>query len=70
MIIMFFLKKRDSILSFFVHVLFFFRITVERGFTVDDEITRQYRRFNAVGTQLTVRLLPPSSDDGNPELIS
>ena len=38
---------------------------MERGFTVDDEITRQYRRFNAVGTQLTVRLLPPS-DDGNP----
>ena len=38
---------------------------MERGFTVDDEITRQYRRFNAVGTQLTVRLLPPP-DDSNP----
>ena len=34
-----------------------FRITVERGFTIDDEITRQYRQFNTVGTQLTVRLL-------------
>ena len=28
-------------------------------FTIDGEITRQYRRFNAVGTELTVRLLPP-----------
>jgi hypothetical protein len=29
-------------------------------FTIDDEINRQYRRFSTVGTQLTVRLLPPS----------
>jgi hypothetical protein len=29
-------------------------------FTIDDEINREYRRFNTVGTQLTVRLLPPS----------
>ena len=28
-------------------------------FTIDGEITGQYRRFNAVGTELTVRLLPP-----------
>ena len=28
-------------------------------FTIDGKITRQYRRFNAVGTELTVRLLPP-----------
>jgi hypothetical protein len=36
-------------------------------FTIDGEITRQYRRFNAVGTQFTVRLLPPSDrDDTNP----
>ena len=27
-------------------------------FTIDGEITRQYRRFNAVGTELTDRLLP------------
>ena len=27
-------------------------------FTIDGEITGQYRRFNAVGTELTVRLLP------------
>jgi len=27
-------------------------------FTIDGEITRQYRRFNAVWTELTVRLLP------------
>jgi len=27
-------------------------------FEIDDTIGRQYRRYNAVGTQLTVRLLP------------
>ena len=27
-------------------------------FTIDRETTRQYRRFNAVGTELTVRMLP------------
>jgi len=31
----------------------------EPRFTIDGEITRQYRRFNAVGTELTVRLLSP-----------
>jgi hypothetical protein len=36
-------------------------------FTIDGEITRQYRRFNAVGTQLTVRLqLPHEGEDSNP----
>ena len=33
-----------------------------RKFEIDDTITRQYRRFNAVGTQITVRLLPPSNN--------
>jgi len=28
-------------------------------FTIEEEQTRQYRRFNAQGTQLTVRFLPP-----------
>ena len=36
-----------------------------RRFTIVDEITRQYRRFNTTGTQLTVRLLPPS-DESDP----
>ena len=36
---------------------------MDRRFTIDDEITRQYRRFGAVGTQLTVCLLPPSDED-------
>ena len=31
-------------------------------FTVDGESTRQCIRFNATGTQLTVRLLPPPPD--------
>jgi hypothetical protein len=33
-----------------------------RTFTIDGEINRQYRRFNTVGTQLTIRPLPPSDD--------
>jgi len=32
-------------------------------FTTDGEITRQYRRFNAVGTELTVRLFTPAVGD-------
>ena len=36
-------------------------------FTIEEEQTRQYRRFNAPGTQLTVRLLPPpEEEDPNP----
>jgi len=35
---------------------------MDRRFEIEDEITRQYRRFSAVGTQLTVRLLPPPED--------
>jgi len=37
-------------------------------FTIEEEQTRQYRRFNAQGTQLTVRLLPPpeGKEDPNP----
>jgi hypothetical protein len=30
--------------------------------TVDGEINRQCSRFNAIGTQLSVRLLPPPPD--------
>ena len=33
---------------------------------VDGETTRQYRRFNATGTQLSVRLLPPPLPDTDP----
>jgi hypothetical protein len=33
-------------------------------FTVEDESNREYRRFNTVGTQLTVRLAPPPEEDG------
>ena len=33
-----------------------------RRLEIDGEITRQYKLFKAVGTQLTVRLLPPSDD--------
>jgi hypothetical protein len=31
-----------------------------RRFEIEDTSTRQYRRFNATGTQLVIRLLPPS----------
>jgi len=36
-----------------------------RRFEIDDTVRRQYRRYNAVGTQLTVRLLPPA-DNSDP----
>ena len=35
-------------------------------FEVVREVRRQYRRFNTMGTQLTVRLNPPASPDANP----
>jgi len=35
-------------------------------FTINGEINRQYRRFNAGGTQLTVHLLPPVEGEENP----
>ena len=38
---------------------------MDRRFKIEGEITRQYRRFNAVGTQLTVRLKHPL-DKENP----
>jgi len=38
---------------------------MDRRFEIKGEIRRQYRRFNAVGTQLTVRLQPPP-DAANP----
>ena len=31
-------------------------------FEINGEITREYKRFRAVGTQLTMPLLPPSED--------
>jgi hypothetical protein len=34
-----------------------------RRFEIEDTITRRYSRFNAIGTQLIVPLLPPSNDD-------
>jgi len=38
-------------------------------FTIDSETNRQYSRFNARGTDLTVRLLPPPVED-NPDAIT
>jgi hypothetical protein len=43
---------------------------MDRSFTVVTEITRQYRSFNATGTQLTVRLLPPPDDFENTDPLS
>ena len=36
---------------------------MDRRFKIEGEITRQYRRFNAVGTQLTVRLRLPIAEE-------
>ena len=35
-------------------------------FEIVCEITREYRRFATIGTQLTVRLNPPTEPDTNP----
>ena len=43
----------------------YFRETMARRFEIDDTVRRQYRRYNAVGTQLTVQLLPPA-DNSDP----
>ena len=37
-------------------------------FTIDSETDRKYRRFNAAGTELTVRLLPPAQGDASDAL--
>jgi hypothetical protein len=51
--------------------LFFFRvITAELRYTIEEEINRKYRRFNAVGTQLTVRLLPGKDPNPNFHLLA
>jgi hypothetical protein len=34
-------------------------------FTIDSETNKQYNRFNARGTELTVRLLPPAAEDNS-----
>jgi len=39
-------------------------------FTIEEEQNRLYRRFNAKGTQLTVRLLPPPEGDEDPNPMS
>jgi len=41
------------------------REIMARRFEIVESTTRQYRRYNAVGRQLTVRLIPPS-DNTNP----
>jgi len=43
----------------------YFRETIARRFEIYDTVRRQYRRYNAVGTQLTARLLTPA-DNGDP----
>jgi len=39
------------------------RITMDRKFTIIDEITNTYRRFNTIRNQLNVRLLPPLNEE-------
>ena len=46
-------------------VLFVPEEDTSENFVILSESTKQYRRFNAVGTQLTVRLTPPT-DHSNP----
>ena len=52
----------------FIYIIFsvFQTIVMTRRFEIDDTITRRYKRFNATGTQLIARLLPPSNDNEDP----
>jgi hypothetical protein len=43
---------------------------MDQKFTIIDEITREYRRFNTMGRQLTVRLSPPDDRDPVSHFIS
>ena len=36
------------------------RVMDRRRFQIEDEVQKEYRRFNAVVSELTVRLLPPA----------
>jgi hypothetical protein len=47
-----------------LYQIFIFRKTMNQLLTVEDESNRDYRRFNMVGTELTVRLAPPHEQDG------
>jgi len=61
---MFLISYSTECLIYICYVIYF-RETMARRFEIDDTVTRQYRRYNAVGTQLTVRLLPPA-DNSDP----
>ena len=39
---------------------------MSQRFEVLDEINREYRRYNAIGRQIRVRLNPPTDRDSNP----
>jgi len=60
--------KREPILSFALCQFQNMSQDVEpQRLTIEEEQTRPYRRFNARGTQLTVRRLPPpEGEDPNP----
>jgi hypothetical protein len=47
-------------------LLFCSRNTMSQLFTVETEINRQYRLFNAEGTQINVRLSAPTEGDAYP----
>jgi len=65
--------KRVPILSF-AHADFRVNMAQDdsqpQRFTVEEEQTRLYRRFNVQGTQITVRLLlPPEGEEEDPNPI-
>ena len=43
---------------------------MDRKFTIIDELTREYRSFNKVRTQLTVRSLPTTSEENERDSVS
>jgi len=65
--------KRKPILSF-AHADFRVHMAQDdnepQRFTIEEKQTRLHRRFNARGTQLTVRLLPPPEGQKDPNSMS
>jgi len=55
-----FLREKLTRKLHFFKKIFFLRTA--RRFEINGTITGQYRRFNAVGTQIAVRLLPHSTN--------
>lgn len=52
--------------SLSIEIIFISRNNTSQKFEIMGDLNKQYRRFNTVGTQISVRLNPPSETDADP----